>query len=177
MTDDNTTQVGFEVNADAYEKAKSKLPWGGVSSELRTKVHELAYGTQTTERRRLKDKLEDLRKERREIDNDIDEKKHERDEKERGISRVEERLDTLMQQDGEYDGFLEAIESNLHQGYRVDPNHGQIEDAADLGDCTRDEVIKDLKERNPELPDKAFREPNHDEPANWKEQQGSRTQI
>jgi len=162
-------QVNFEVDADAYDQAKRKLEWGGISRVLRERVHEVAYGTETTERKRLKEKLEQLRKEKREVENEIDDLRHDRDEKEREISRVEDRLDTLIDQEGEYDGFLQSLESDLHEGKRFFEGHGKIESAADLGDCTTEEVILDLKERNPDIPDRAFREPKQSEPGKWKQ--------
>lgn len=171
----NRKQVGFEVDADAYEEAQNKTEWGGLSQQLRKKVHEVAYGTEVTERKRLKEKLERLRKEKREVTQEIDDLRHERDEKEREISRVEERLDVLMEDEGEFDGYLQALETDLHSGKRVDPQHAQVEKAADLGDCDPQEVIDALMERNSDVPQEAFRDAKLHEEPNWKKEHTTTT--
>lgn len=171
MTDEKMTQVGFKANSDAHERAKRRLEHGELSRRLRETVEEIAYGTETTERRRLKEKLDDLRQDKRDVENEIENKRHERDELDREIARVEDRLDTMIQQDGEYDGFLQSMESDLRDGMRFDIGHGKVEDAAETGDCSREQVIQDLKERNPDVPDRAFREPKPGEAPLWNEVQ------
>lgn len=169
MSKDNRRQTSFTVDSDALDKAKKKLDHGELSKRLRRAVEEVAYGTETTERARLKEKLETLRSDRREKQQEIENLRHDADELDREITRVENRLDTLMQQDGEYDGFLKSIETDLHDGMRFDPQHGKVEDAAEIGETTPVDVIQDLKERNPDVPDKAFREPEPGEPPKWKD--------
>jgi len=166
--DDSKTRVGFTVDEEAYGQAQAKLDWGEMSQRLRKAVHEIAYGTETTERRRLKEKLERLRSEKREIETTLEQKRSERDEKQRKISRVEERLDTLMDQSGEYEGFLNSIEQDLHDGKRFDPQHGKIERAAGIGGMSPQDVINDLKERNPDVPEEAFTTAGVRTQPNWK---------
>jgi len=170
MSDDKTMkQVGFEVEVDAWETAKRKSEWGEMSQELRKTVHEKAYGTEVTERKRLQDKRDSKRSEVQTIDAEINRLENKRGEIQRDIQRIDSRLDVLMEQDGEYDGFLQALESDLKDGQRFDAGHGKIERAADLGDCEPSDVIDALKERNPAVPDVAFRLPKAHEPPNWKE--------
>jgi len=172
---DGMKQVGFEVDAEAWERAKSKSEWGEMTERLRGTVHEKAYGTEITERKRLREKRDSIRKEIREVENEIQNKQHTRDEKQRELERVEQRLETLEQQDGEYDGFIQAIESDLHDGKRVFVNHGKVERAAELGDCDESDVIEALKERNPDLPEGAFREPRAGEQPSWKDSDNTTT--
>lgn len=166
---DNSTKVTFEVDADAWDTAKDKAEWGEMSERLRKTVEEKAYGTEVTERKRLKEKLENLRQEKREYDTEIDGLRADRDEVSRKISRIEDRLDTLMQKDGEYEGFLQSIEEDLHEGVRFDPQNGKIERASELGECDPADVIETLKERNPDVPDQAFELPSAGESPNWKD--------
>lgn len=168
MTDENKKQVNFNADVDAYEQAKKKTDYGELSEKLRQRVNEIAYGTEVTERKRLREKLNTLRKEKRDIDKKIEDLTHTRDERQREIENVEQRLDALMETDGEYEGFLQALESDLRDGKRVDPGHGKVERAAELGECDPVDVVEALKERNPEVPDMAFRLPKPHEPANWK---------
>lgn len=169
MSDEkNMTRVGFEAPAETVERVKRKTEWGGMSEKLRERLHEIAYGTEVTERKRLRENLEDLRKDKREVEQEIENLRHQRDEFEREIKNIEERLDVLMDNDGEYDGFLQALESDLRDGKRVDPGHGKVERAAELGECAPTDVIEALQERNPDIPDAAFQLPKQGESANWK---------
>lgn len=166
--DDNKKQVGFEVDAEAWEHAKEKAEWGEMTELLRRTVNEKAYGTEVTERKRLREKRDKTRGEIRDIENTIKDEQHKRDEKQRELERIDQRLETLEQQDGEYDGFIQALESDLHSGKRVFVNHGKVERAAELGECDPSDVVETLKERNPELPEGAFREPRAGEEPSWK---------
>jgi len=161
------SQINFTVDSDAKDAVKKRLAHGELTERLRTCVKEIAYGTDVTERERLKDKLSALREEKRDIEHKIDVLKHERDEKEREIERIEQRLDTLMDQDGEFDGYLQALEEDLHSGKRVFVNHGKVERAAEIGGCEPNEVVEALQERNPEIPEEAFREPHPHENPKW----------
>jgi len=166
---DNKKQVGFEVDSEAWERAKEKAEWGEMTERLRRAVHEKAYGTEVTERKRLRDKRDALRSDVREIENTIKDEQHKRDEKQRELERVEQRLETLEQQDGEYDGFIQALEGDLRDGKRIFVNHGKVERAAELGECDPSDVVEALQERNPEVPESAFREPRAGEQPNWKD--------
>lgn len=168
MSDDKD-QVNFTVDADAKESAKKRLEHGEFSAKLRQRVHELAYGTEVTERKRLQEKRQEKRQNVRDLTHEIEGLKEERNREEREIERIDSRLDALADDDGEFEGFLQAIESDLHEGYRVDPNHGKVERAAEIGDCKPSDVIEALKERNPEVPDEAFRDAKQTEPAKWNE--------
>lgn len=171
MTDEEMTRVGFEAPAETVQRVKRKTEWGGMSEKLRERLDEIAYGTEVTERKRLREKLNDLREEKRDVEHDIESLRHKRDELEREIENVEQRLDVLMDNDGEYEGILQGIEADLHDGKRVAPGHGKVERAAELGECDPQDVIEALKERNPELPDMAFRDAKPWEAADWEEQQ------
>ena len=167
MSNDPSKQVGFEVDEQAYEMAKEKLDYGEMSEILREAIHEVAFGSRTTEQQRVKDRLKELREKKRKKQREIRDAQQEVDEIERKIERCEDRLDELQEQDGEFDGALELLESQLEEGSRVFVGHGQVEQAAELGKCTQEEVIQTLKQRNPDLPDEAFRRPKPDEPSNW----------
>jgi len=64
-------QINFTVDADAKETVKKRLDHGVLTERLRTCVKEIAYGTDVTERERLKDKLTQLRNEKRDIEHEI----------------------------------------------------------------------------------------------------------
>ena len=163
----NKTQVGFEVDKDTVETAKQKLEFGEMSQRLRETLEAIAHGTEVAEETRLTDRLQTLREERRSLRQQRDEVENGLDEVNRKIERVEQRLDSLREQDGQYDGVLAMLEEDLHSGIRILGGSDKIKRAAKLGDCSVDDVIEDLKERNPEVPDKAFRPAEQGEPADW----------
>lgn len=154
MTNDKL--VNFKAPKNTVETAKAKLNHGEMSERLRKTLEEIAHGKDVAEQTRVKERLKKEREERREIEREIRDKQQERDEKDRIIERLEEKLDTLSEQEGEYDGFLQSIEADLHDGKHVWKDHGKIEEAAELVDCRPKDVIEDLKERNPNLPESRF---------------------
>ena len=163
----NKTQVGFEVDKDTVETAKQKLEFGEMSQRLRETLEAIAHGTEVAEETRLTDRLQTLREERRSLRQQRDEVENGLDEVNRKIERVEQRLDSLREQDGQYDGVLAMLEEDLHSGIRILGGSDKIKRAAKLGDCSVDDVVADLKERNPDVPDKAFRPAEQGEPAVW----------
>ena len=157
----------FLVNESDYELAQSKLDHGEMSELLRQTVRGVAVGSNTTERERKQELLEDKRKAVRDIDREIDDLENDKDELFREIERIERRLNELIDQDGEYDGVLAMLEEDLHSGIRILGGSDKVAKAAQIGDCSREDVVADLKERNPDVPDKAFRPAEQGEPAAW----------
>lgn len=169
---DGKQQVNFTVDAEAYDRAKNRTKHGEISSKLRQTIEETAYGAEITERKRLKEKLADLQAEKRDINNQIDQLRADRNELDRKITRTEDRLEAIRDDEGEYEGFLQAIETDLHEGMRADPQHGKVERAAEKGNCEVADVICALKERNSDVPEVAFRLPDKGEDPNWKKETG-----
>lgn len=168
MSGDEMTQASFEVDKQTYEAAKDKLKFGEMSKRLRETVHTIAHGAQSAEKERVKNNLEEWRDKRNSIDAEINKLKSERRDVERKISRAEDRLNELQEQNGEYDGTLAMLEQDIHEGKRVIPESKKVKEAARLGDCNPKDVIQDLKERNPEVPAEAYRLAKQGENGNWK---------
>jgi len=166
---DNRKHTGFKVDKQALEDAKESCEHGELSEELRRTVQRLAYGGETTKRERVKDELEELREKKREVIVEKQQLQSKEQELERKIQRKEQELDGLQDTEAEYTGMLETIEADLHDGARVWGTMPKVEKAAHRADKTTAEVIQDLQERNPDIPDKAFRESKPSEPAKWKD--------
>jgi len=164
------TQVGFEAEKSTVEEVKAKLEYGELSERLRQCLDVIAHGTDVSEETRLTDRLQTLREERRDLRQERDNIEKDIEEKTRDIERVEQRLDNLREQDGEYDGVLAMLEEDLHDGMRIVGGSNKIKRAAQLGDCSVDEVIEDLKERNPDVPGDAFRKAKPHEEGNWQDE-------
>jgi len=165
MTDEKL--VNFKADEKLHNAAKQNAEHGELSQRFREVLKELAYGAAATERERVQERLTSLRDQRRDVDADIQRLKSKRDELDRKIERAERKLNELQELDGKYDGMLETIESQLHDGVRFPPGGPPIQKAAGIIDATADDVIADLKERNPDVPDAAFRPARDDEPPQW----------
>lgn len=69
---------------------------------------------------------------------------------------LKEEIEDAEVRGDEYEDLLEDIESEIRDGVSVFPEHGRIQEAARMSGKSADEVIGDLRDRNPELPDAAF---------------------
>lgn len=165
----NRKRSTFLVDEQTLEQAKDGLERGELSKELRATVERLAHGEEVAEETRLTDRLKTLRENRRGLRQDRDSIETELDEVNRKIERVESRLDNLREQQGEYDGVLAMLEEDLHSGVRIIGGSAKVVKAANIGNCTKEDVVQDLQERNPDVPDKAFRPAKQGESAVWNE--------
>ena len=82
---------------------------------------------------------------------------------------MEQRLDDLRDIEGEYNGALEMLESRLLQGERIYIQLDAVENAAQLGEKNKQDVLEDLKDRNPDVPGYAFELCPVHEPHDWRE--------
>lgn len=162
--------VTFRCEEPTVETAKQKLDHGEMSERLRETLEAIAHGADVAEQSRLKDRLRDLREEKREKESEIRALQNDRDEIDRNIERIEQRLDELLDQQGEYDGALAMLESELHEGGYVWPAKPSVREAAQVGQTTPENVIQDLKERNSEVPECAFSEPTVHGPNDWRDE-------
>jgi len=161
--------VNFKANSETVKEAKDKLEHGEMSEELRARLDEIAHGTDVAEENRLTDRLKTLREDRRDLRRERDQIEDEIEEMNRDIERIEERLDELREQEGEYDGVLAMLEADLQDGTRIMKGTDKVKRAAEIGDCDPMDVIQDLKDRNPDVPDSAFRMARGNESPNWKD--------
>lgn len=161
MTDDESglemDQINVRVPAETKELAKRKLDHGGLTRVVRERLMEIAHGAEITEKARLKQHLEELREERRELKRrraDIDDRLEELEGK---IARAEDRLDSIRDREGEYEGALQMLEAEMHDtGMHVFEDHAKVQEAALVGQCSPEDVLDDLRERNPNLPEEQF---------------------
>lgn len=154
-------QINFTVEEAAKDLAKEKLEHGELSTELRETIHRVAYGKEISKREQLHRRLADLRDEKDALRAEIREKQAEVEEIESTIARMEERLDGMERREDKYDATLELLEETLYSGGRVFEEHGQVLKAAKIGGKEAEDVINELKERNPSIPDHAFVQKMH----------------
>jgi TolA-binding protein len=148
--------INFRVDEATREEARDVLDHGELSENLRRYTRRLVYGETHSRQERLEERLatleeerEDLRARKREIEAQIEQTETE-------VARIRDQLTEVERQSERYDSALTMLEEILYAGGRVYPGHGQVDRAADLGDRTGDQVIEDLRERNPGIPDHAY---------------------
>lgn len=157
--DEKMATVHVEVPERTKEIAQEKLEYGGLTRVVRESVARVAHGEEVAERDRVADHLKDLRKQKRDKIRERDDINDEIDEIERKIERAEEELDRLDNSVGEYEGALQMIEDTMdNTNASVFIGHGKIRKAAEVGDKPQEDVIEDLKQRNPDMDNDRFTE-------------------
>lgn len=91
------------------------------------------------------------------IESERNERNRELEDERTELDALEQKLGAVEEQADEYEAVLRDIETLMHEdGGSVFPEHGRVRDAADAGNVDAEEVIDDLRERNPSLPDGQF---------------------
>lgn len=166
--DEEMVRINVEVPKSVRDTATDKLEYGGLSREVRERLHEIAFGPELTQRSRLErqradleDDLREKREARRQIETDIETL-------ENRIQAVDEKLSNITSREDKFEAKLEELESQLRRdGTRIFPDHPGVERAAATGSVEVEGVIKQLKERNPDVPDFAFESGLHDHENQW----------
>lgn len=152
MTDDETVQVSHRVPKAHRDAAQNHTERGRLSEAVRAVYAAYAHGTDPTA----------------EIERSALERQHERlcnhrDATDDRIADLEDRIGLIMERRKgasdrieQYEDVLSRVENDVRDGMNVFPDHGVIQRAATHGDTTPTDVIAELQDRNPDLPDHAF---------------------
>lgn len=161
MLEEEDVRVTFTVPEGIRDGAKRRLPHGGMSEELRGTLRRIAHGEDMNQRSRLEKQKRDLKKELR------DEREKHRDAGanietlEDRIQGINDELEGLSAKEDRYEAKLENVEYDLRiDGMRLWSDHPAVTDVAAEVGKTGEGVIKDLKHRNPDVPDHAFKQGN-----------------
>lgn len=156
MSDADQTRIIFNIDEDTKELVQNKLEHGELSKLLRQEVEEIAFGEEVSKRSKLEKRLDGLRDRRDELQSEQDRIAAELKEVESKIDRIESRLDELESREDNYEVALEMLEDQLADGAHIFPQHGQVQKAAHIAEIEPEDVITDLKDRNPSVPEYAF---------------------
>lgn len=76
------------------------------------------------------------------------------------IELVRERRESVLTQQEEFEIALETVETPFREGEfgHIDPGHPRIQELAEKYGRQPDAVHQELRDRNPDVPDRAFRE-------------------
>ncbi|ADJ16809.1 hypothetical protein HacjB3_19333 (plasmid) [Halalkalicoccus jeotgali B3] len=156
-TEERMVQVAVEVPESVRDGAKAKLPYGGMSQVIREELNRVAFGEEMGQRSRLESRLEDVREERDKLQRERRELNAKLENLEDQAKDIERKLDDLTTQEDRYEAKLESLEYNIRiEGRNLFADHGQVESIAAEAGKSPEGVIKDLKHRNPDVPDEAF---------------------
>ena len=161
MSDDDRVLVTVLVDEHARDAAQDRTEHGEISERLRSEVNRLAFGEDVEERESVKRELERTRDNKDDLRAKIREFQNELQSLESKETRLEERLSNFVDDEQKYIGHLESLESQLYEGANVDSGHGGVKRAANVAKCDPEDVIDELKERNPEIPEYAFEKALH----------------
>jgi chromosome segregation ATPase len=140
------------------EAAKERTDHGELSERVRDLYRRIAFGEEVADHESAQRELHRVREEKDEARSDIRDRQADLEALERKETRLEERLNEHKSREDEYQGHLKSIEAHLYDGGHVFPTHGLVKEASRTAECEPEEVIDDLKERNPKIPDYAFKQ-------------------
>jgi len=169
--DNGDSEVRYNVKMPQRlrEDAKRNTERGELAEEVRKVFRRKAYGEGAVEEqseidkarselREVRERIDDLRRDRGRIDNEIESQ-------ERRAARLEERISSLEQQRDQVDQTIQTLENMLQSGERMWPT--RIKNASEVDESTAMQIYEALKDRNPELPSGAFEEPPVHGSSNW----------
>ena len=161
MTDDTTRLFGAQIDEDTYEILNSRLEYGEKSQLIRDLANSIAYGDCWDERtpldvqiENIEEKLADARRRRREAEADIESYEDE-------LDRLREKRENKQTREERLEASLVPVEADLRGGKRVFADHGAIQSIAREYNLEAAAVLDQLKIRNPDVPDHAFKQQMH----------------
>jgi len=169
----NDREVRYNVKMPERlrEDAKRNTQRGDLAKEVRAVFRRKAYGEGAvdeeskldeakSELTSVRERIDDLRRDRGKIDNEIETQ-------ERRATRLEERISNLEEQQDEVEQAIETLENMLQSGEMM--WRKRIQNATEFDESTADKVLVELKNRNPEIPAYAFEKPKMHQPNDWTE--------
>jgi chromosome segregation ATPase len=161
VVSDERKRVVAKVDANTHEVLKRKLDHGELSALIRDIANTVAFGDewdrQTLIEQRIESKreeLRDLRDQRRSIEGKIETV-------EERIRDLERKRDQIETQEDQYEGALWSFEQSFRAGEfgHLDEGHPRLTSLAAEFDTSPADLHADLRERNPDVPDFAFKPP------------------
>lgn len=155
--DDELVQVSHMVPESHRDRATEATEYGGISEAVREVYRILAEGGSKS-RVRLEMQLKKVKRDRERVEDEIADLQEQLDSLTDREKELRDRVDEERTRKDEFEEKVSELESLVRDGERVFEGHGKVQRAADTGDKTPREVIELLKERNPDVPEKAFTE-------------------
>jgi predicted nuclease with TOPRIM domain len=168
---DETAKFTVQMPKSLREDAKRNSDRGDLSKDVRKLFRRRAYGLGNGE---FTTELEETQAELKSVRNELDDLRRDRNKLEAKIqskegreNRLKEKLDRLQQEKEDRTQTLNMLENMLHDGERIFMQ--RIKNYAEVGEDEAVDMLQQLKDRNPDVPEKAFELSHPNEPYDWKE--------
>lgn len=155
--DTGRTQVAATMPTHLRDAMMRNLDHGEFSERVRRMAQRIAFGEEVGDRHAIKAELQNEREHVDELQAHIESLQAEKREVQSRVNRLEERQDRLTSREDKFEAKLESLEQQLYSGNHVYESHGAVEGAANTGEMKPEHVIEKLVERNPHIPDHAFK--------------------
>lgn len=160
MSDDHV-RVTHRVPEHARDAAQSKTEHGELSDLVRGVYRRIAFGEDVDQHESVKMELERVRDEKDETQAKIRELQADLESLRTKETRLEEKLSEHTSREQKYEGHLDQLEAQLLDGSHIPKSYNGVVQAAKEGEKEPEDVIDELKERNPQVPEYAFEEIQH----------------
>lgn len=150
------SRYSFLIDEHLKDAGLRNSEHGEMAERCRDVFRRVGYGEDVQNEEALRRELNTVREKKDDVDAKIRDLQSERERLARKETRLEERVSKSDSRKEKYDGMLESMESLLAQGGHVDPTHPIVKNAANLMKITPENVIDDLRDRHPAIPDHAF---------------------
>lgn len=154
--DVNWVRCSFRSPETLRDAAKREADHGQLSEEFRAVLQRIAYGEEVQHQEALRKELRKVRDEIDDIDAQLRDLRSKKEAAQRREARLEEQVQHTDSRKQKYEGQLESLESLLLDGTHIAPDNPIVKKAAGLMKISPEDVITDLRERNPAVPDHAF---------------------
>lgn len=159
-TSDDTKRVVADIDAETHSLLKERLEHGEMSELIREVAGTVAYGggwdrSNIKERqlRKERQELRQLREQRRELDAKIETK-------EETIRELEHEREQMESEEERLEGALWSFEQTFRAGEtRAVEENTQLQSIANEFKLDVEDVQSQLRERNPDVPECAFKPP------------------
>lgn len=159
MSDEgDSAQVNHLVPERVKEQAKENADHGELSEAVRDvyRMYASTGGAETLAQ--LEIRLRKTKRERESLEARIEALQDELGEVRTREAELQEQIREYEQETTEYQRLLAELDSHLHDGGSVFPDHGKVQTAAAVAGKSTEAVLSDLRDRNPEVPAERFRE-------------------
>lgn len=161
MTDDDYVRVTHRVPEHTREAAQQNTEHGELSELVRSLYGRIAFGDSDGGAESIEIELERVRAKKDELREQIREFQNELQTVEQQETRLEEKLSTHRSRQDKYEAHIESLEQLLYDGTHVWPGHPIVEKAAQAANRDPEDVVEDLQDRNPQIPEYAFEDAMH----------------
>lgn len=159
VTDDEMVRTTVTMPRHLRDAAKRNTEHGELSEAVRERYREIAYGEEIAKNERKKQELAEVRQEKDRLREQLTEIQAKLENVERKERRLEEQVEESRAIEQEYETILETLEAEVRDGAHITTKRTSVKNAAEIKGCEPEAVVQELKDRNPEIPDCAFKPP------------------